>query len=477
MNTGYNFWDPSVWSFIVSVTILFVMIIFANFLIRVIKPLRKLLIPAPVLGGFILLVVLALVDKVFGVELISTKTMELITFHGLGLGCAAMSLKTSHRSKNKHAQRDIFRSSLLTASGYLIQAVTGLIISLLLYFTIRSCFFAGMLLPMGYGQGPGQAYTWGHTYETSWGFADGTSFGLTVSAMGFVSCSVGGVIYLNHMRKKGDPKVANKIGDANVIENLKLEDLVGENDIPMSDSMDKMSVQLGVAFFAYTVAYLVVLGLSTLCDASGVGLLTGTVKPLLWGFNFIFATLSGTVIKSIINLLKKKQVIKKDYLNNHMLDRISGFTFDLMIVASIGAINLMAFANPKFVLPLLLMCVTGAVVTFLYVDHVCKRLFPTYKDESFLAFFGMLTGVIGPGIILLRQIDPSFESPAAHNLIYQTLWTALLGFPLLLFMGFAPKSLTWGFITLGIDVVMFIVFYLIIRILTRYPKTEKEMNN
>jgi len=475
MNTNYNLWDSSVWSFIVSVAILFVMILFANFLIRVIKPLRKLLIPAPVLGGFILLGILLIFDKVFDIVLIKPAMMELLTYHGLGLGCAAMALKTSDKSKSKHAQRDIFRSSLVTTSGYLIQAVTGLAISLLLYFIIQSCFFSGMLVPMGYGQGPGQAYNWGHTYEASWGFTDGTSFGLTVSAMGFVVCSIGGVIYLNIMRRKGSPKVSQKLGDADVIEKISLDELVGKNDIPMTDSMDKMSVQLGAAFAAYSIAYFITYGLSTVCDLSGIGLMKDTVKPLLWGFNFIFSTISGTVIKIVINSLHKKQIIKKTYLNNNMLDRVSGFMFDIMIVASIGAINLSAFRNPEFILPLLLMCITAAVVTYLYVNHVCKRLFLTYNDESFLALYGMLTGVVGTGIILLRQIDPSFKTRAANNLIYQTLWTCLMGFPLLLFMGFVPRSIVWGFITLGVNISMFIVFYLIIRIITRQSKRDEEI--
>ena len=71
----------------------------------------------------------------------------------------------------------------------------------------------------------------------------------------------------------------------------------------------------------------------------------------------------------------------------------------------------------------------------------------------------MLTGVVGTGIILLRQIDPKLETPASTNLVFQTLWACLTGFPLLLLMGFVPRSLTWCFIALGIFVVALIAFY------------------
>lgn len=54
----------------------------------------------------------------------------------------------------------------------------GLVVTIGLYYLIDSFFASGILLPMGYGQGPGQAYNWGHTYEVSYGFTNGTSFGL-----------------------------------------------------------------------------------------------------------------------------------------------------------------------------------------------------------------------------------------------------------------------------------------------------------
>ena len=106
------------------------------------------------------------------------------------------------------------------------------------------------------------------------------------------------------------------------------------------------------------------------------------------------------------------------------------------------------------------------------MDHVCKRLFPQYGEESFLALYGMLTGVVGTGVILLRQIDPKFETPACKNLVFQTLWTCLMGFPLLLLMGFVPRSLTWQFITLGVNTAMFCVFYLWIRLASRKNRAK-----
>lgn len=468
MTTGFDLWDFQVWDFFITLAILFAAMILANFLIKVIKPIRKLLIPAPVLGGFLLLAFLGIYKAISGNDILEPSTLEMLTYHGLGLGCAALALKTSEKKPNQHAGREIFNSSLVTTSTYLLQGICGLAISIGLFFLINCWPASGMLVPMGYGQGPGQAYNWGHTYETTWGFENGTSFGLTVAALGFVACSIGGVLYLNIMRRRHNPKILTDVQKAELAEQAFMEEgkagIMGKNEIPLSDTMDKLSVQFALTFLAYAIALGISYGVSILCDMSGVGILVDTVKPLFWGFNFIFATIGGIIIKAIMNGCTKKGLMKKVYTNNVLLDRVSGLMFDVMIVAAIGSINLSAFKQKSFVIPMLVMCAVAAVLSYLYVSHVCKKLFPKYNDESFLALYGMLTGVVGTGVILLREIDPRFETLACNNLLLQTLWTCLLGFPILLLMGFAPRSMSWAFITLGILVVLFIVFYVWIRL-------------
>lgn len=472
MTTGYSLWDYQVWEFIVALSVLFIAMLAANFLIRLIKPLRRLLIPSPVLGGFMLLLFLYIWKSITGASLITSSTMELMTYHGLGLGCAALALKSSAKESNSRAQREIFNSALVTTSTYLLQAVVGLAISFGLSFVLNCWPASGMLVPMGYGQGPGQAYNWGHTYEMSWGFQNGTSFGLTVAAMGFVACSIGGVIYLNVMRHKGNPKATARVGDGDVVDELSPADVAGPNEIPLSDSIDKLSVEFGLVFVTYLITYGIMYVLSALCDLSGVNLLTGTVKPIIWGFNFIFSTLAGILVRKVFAVSKKAGLLKKDYTNNMMLDRVSGVMFDLMIVAAIGAINLDAFKEHAFVIPMLVMCIAAGVASYYYVSHVCNMLFPGYNDESFLALYGMLTGVVGTGVILLRQIDPRFETAACKNLLFQTLWTCLLGFPMLLLMGFVARSTTWLIITLAICAVMLAVFYVWIRLAARRVRKD-----
>ena len=463
MTSGQNFWDLSVWNLMIELTILLVGMLTANMLRRLIKPLRQSLIPSAVLGGFIILFGNLAYEGIFGYSLFNTVTMETLTYHGLGLGFVAVALKVSDKKHSKNARRDIFNSGLTTVSSYLLQGLLGLAITIGLFYAMGSWASSGLLLPMGYGQGPGQAYNWGHIYAMATeypAFENGTSFGLTIAAMGFVSAGLGGVIYLNIMKRKG--RVKPGIMDADEMEDLTAHDITKKGEIPMSESLDKLTVQIGLVFFTYMAAYVLMWLISLGLDSTGNKFLVGTVKPLIWGFNFLIGTVLAILFKRVLGRLQERGVIKRQYINNFMLSRISGVMFDIMVVASIAAIDLSAFTHREFVIPLIVVCLVGAVATFFQVRFIARRLFPAYQDEAFLSMYGLLTGTASTGVILVREIDPTFETPAANNLIYQQLWAIVFGFPMLLLLGFAPISLGNTWLTLGALVVLFIIINLIL---------------
>ena len=343
----------------------------------------------------------------------------------------------------------VIETGALTASSYVIQGIVGLLVTIPFFLWGKKIFYAaGLLLPMGYGQGPGQALNFGKIFtqaaaDQGLTFA-GADFGLSIAATGFIVGSLMGVIYMNYLRRKGKLS-RKKIADAQV---NKLEDYEGKNEIPDAESIDKLSVQVCMVLFVYFLVYLFTHWIQGM-ELGNFG--EKTLKPMLWGFNFLIGTLFGILFKWILSRFKKARFIKREYINNYMLNRISGLCFDVMIVAGTAAISFDEFG--KFVLPFAIICALGALVTFVYVLYISKHLYPDYQYEGFFSMFGMLTGTASNGMILLREIDPKFETPAANNLVLQTLSAIVLGFPVLLLMGFAPKSLQATWITLGILVV------------------------
>lgn len=467
MTSGFSFWDSNVWSFVVTLAVLLGAMLLANLFRRKIPLFKDSLLPSSVLGGFLVLILDTIYKNIFGNSMFDLTTLEALTYHGLGLGFIALAWRHLDGVKGKKARRDVFNTATVTVGGYLIQAVVGLIITIVLFYLIGGFAAGGVLLPMGYGQGPGQAFNWGSTYENAYGFVHGTSFGLTIAAMGFVSACVGGLFYLNR-------KCKSKRTDANVLEtsdDMKLEDFRDVNEIPVSESLDKLTVQLGLVFLTYAITYLSMWALYKFVFLSKGGFLMNTVNPLVWGFNFLIGTAWAILFKGLGDKLRKKNIIHRKYTNNYMLNRISGFMFDIMVVASIASINLSAFKHKEFWVPLLILCVAGAIVTYIYVNKICKKLFPDYSDEMFLAMYGMLTGTASTGVILLREIDPLFKSPASHNIIYQNLWAIVLGAPMLLSLGFVARSMTHLYICLAILTALFLVILLFQ--LKRKPCKEK----
>ena len=450
------FATDQVWSVMLQLCIIAVGLLAGNILRTKVPFMQKSLIPSALIGGALILIFRWLYSDVLGWEdLINKSTMEIITYHALGLGFVALALK-NNKVESKSSTMKVVETGTLTASTYIIQGIVGLLVTIPMFYFGKQIFYAaGLLLPMGYGQGPGQALNFGTIYMDRAAEQDiafpGKDFGLSIAAMGFIIGCVVGVIYLNILKKKGKIKIAEiKEKQMN-----KLSDYEGENEIPDTESVDKLSIQFCLILFTYLLVYLFNHFLQTL-DLGNFG--EKTLMPLMWGFNFLLGTLFGIMIKGIMNGLKRANIMKREYINNYLLNRISGFFFDIMIVAGTAAINFTEFKG--FVLPYILVCTLGAIATFWFVLKVCKHLYPNYTYEGFFSMFGMLTGTASNGMILLREIDPKFETPAANNLDLQSLPAVALGFPVLLLVSLAPQGFTQALITLGILIVVFIIFNL-----------------
>ena len=163
-------------------------------------------------------------------------------------------------------------------------------------------------------------------------------------------------------------------------------------------------------------------------------------------------------MKTILNVSKKAAVIKKQYTNNFLMTRACNFFFDIMVVAGIAAIRIDMVE--KYWGILLILGVVGAFITYAYIRITSNALFPTYAEEQFLAMYGMLTGTASTGVILLREIDGDFKTPAADNMVYQNFPAIVFGFPLMLLATLAPQKPILTFIILFIFfVVMNIILF------------------
>ena len=173
------------------------------------------------------------------------------------------------------------------------------------------------------------------------------------------------------------------------------------------------------------------------------------------------------LVRWLLDKAKSAKMMERQYQNNYLLNRISGFFFDIMIVAGIAAINPEELSG--LWVPFILLCIAGAALTWLYLATVCKAVYKGYYYEGLISMYGMLTGTIGSGILLVREIDPDFETPAANNLVLGSSFAIIFGAPVLLLIGLAPKSDLMCLLTLGLAVA-----YLCVMLLIIYKAKSKE---
>ncbi len=427
-----NFWDYSVWGTLNVIAVLLASLLVGNILKKTVGILKNSLIPISVIGGGILIFVAWIYKLITGDIMFDTaffgasgtKTLEMFTYHCLALGFIASTLKTSDGKVTKERAVEVFNTGVTTVSTYLLQAVLGFAITMVAALVIEDFFeAAGVLLPFGYGQGSGQALNYGGIYENEYGFEGGKSFGLTIAAFGFLSASIGGVIHLNILKRKG--KIIKRTGTKNQFN----ENIEAADEIPMQESIDKMTIQIALIVVGYLLTYFIM---------NGLGMLLPGMRSVIFGFNFIIGVLSATLIKETMRFLKKKNAIQQNYTNNFLLTRACNFFFDIMVVSGIAAIRLSVLEEYWGIM--LILGAAGLFSTYFYNHYVAKKLFPGYVEEQFLMMYGMLTGTASTGTILLREIDGDFETPAADNMVYQNFPAIVFGFPMMLLATLAPEK-------------------------------------
>ena len=451
----YSANNIALWKSIIQLAIIAGVLLVAHFLRRGIPFIRKSLMPTAVLAGFILLIL-----KALGILVPDTEFMEWLTYHGIAIGFIAMSLKVPDRTGSEKGSLVGLKSGAIIVGSYMIQGITGLVVSLILAKTLVPNLFpaSGLLLPMGYGQGPGQANNIGSSYEAL-GFAGGRSFGLAIAAAGYLCACIVGVIYINYLVKAG--KITRKTGSGKDLTEVTVSTFQSEDEIPISESVDRFSVQVALVILVYLITFLITKGICDGLRAVSPGLVK-TVESLLWGFNFIIGSAIAILVRLILKKLQKGKVLSAQYQNNYLLSRISGLAFDLMITAGIASIDFGDLSG--LWVPFILMVLLGAFITMLNLRYVCKKVYGDYYYEGLMSMYGMMTGTISSGVLLLRELDPDLKTPAANNLVLGSSFGILLGAPLLVLVSLASRSFTMCLVTLGLLVVYYVILLLIVNI-------------
>ncbi len=415
------------WGVITYFLLIGVLMFVAKVLKTWVPGLNKVVIPTALLGGFIGLVLsLILAPIIIGEDtFIDVEVMGYIVYHALAIGFIALALK---RNDSK-IKKKIWSTGMLITSTYSLQAIIGII----LVFVLFSDKFlgSGMLVALGFGQGPGLALSIGNMW-TDMLEGNGATLGVSYAFLGFVFGGTIGVILINLIsRKRGFVNVRKYNEESSGKATVEI-DTVKEISL-----LDGLTTQVIIISIIYGFVYLILVLAHRLLGTTDIG---GTVYGLLKGFNFIIGILIALLYKQGLKAVEKKGKNIRFMTNNYILSNIASFSFNIMIAGSVLTITLDFLAS--YGIQLVTTAAIAGIVTLFYLKFMTKRIYPNYQDEYFIGLFGMLTGVASTGLALLKGIDPNLESPVAEEMVLGSGTAISMALPLFAIL-FIP-SLAYG---------------------------------
>ena len=402
---------------------------------------QNYLIPSCLIGG-----VLGLVLESCGVIRFPSEGWETFAYHLFNISFISVGLTAGSAAEEKaRTDKGYFKGAFwmcltMTSSFGLQAALGGLLVILcgLLGSELFPTF--GFLVPMGFEEGPGQALSFGKVWEGA-GFEHGATIGLTFAAAGFLFSFFVGVPLANWGLRKGLATHGGGSLSPEFIKGVYSKDKKGGpagNLTTHSANIDTLAFHVALIGVVYALTYGFTLLLSKV-----VATFAPDVAAMLWGFFFFFGL--------SIAFLVKTGVQKSGA--GHLLDggvqrRLTGWSVDYLIVATIMAIQLVVVW--KFIVPIAAMALACGAVTTLLTVYLGRRLW-SYNLERMVAIYGVVTGTVSSGLLLLRIVDPEFKTPVAVEIGIMNLFMV----PVVLGSGILVNAPLWWGWSLGLTVLVF----------------------
>jgi glutamate:Na+ symporter, ESS family len=406
-------------------------LLMATLIRRYVPIVQQSLIPNNILAGLIALGLGTLFS-----DFINQEHMGLYVYHLLGLTFIAVAM-----SKPKAASgMSPVHTGMLFIATYLVQGIIGMVITFALIFTIMPDLYPGfgLLIPLGFGMGPGIAYSVGSNWE-SYGFVSGGIAGLSIAAVGFSFAYIHGIFWMRKGIKAG---LTSLIPKDQALSRELLTGLLPTSNRPImgrhttaSEAIESLSLHWSMVGLVYALTWLLLSGVASVLLQLGAESELST----LWSFHFIFCSVIGIFVRALIDRFDMDH-----HIDEGIMSSTGNLFVDVMITASLAGISLAVVG--EYWIPLLLCGVLGGVATYFFIKNVSRFVFKTWNFERMLAAYAVMTGTIQSGLVLLRVLDPKYESPVSIDLVYASGFALVFGFPLLILinapMTFFEDSLT-----------------------------------
>ena len=406
------------WTVIIYFLFMGVLLFIGKILKTKLPFLNRIVLPTALLGGVLGLVFSSAVIP--GSYTIDTTIMTTIVYHCLALGFIALTLKQGQAKGNKK----IWSTGMVITSTYALQGFIGIL--LVMIFFSDKFVGSGMLLALGFGQGPGLAQSFGSMW-TEMLNGHGAALGVSYAVLGFLIGGTIGVLLINLISRKRNIKKTKRYYDTSITTHEIKVDTVKEVSV-----MDGITIQIVIISLIYFLVWGTLYVLSALLTTEAGGTIGDTVYGLVKGFNFILGILYAMIYKKILKKFEKHGKNMSFMTNDYVLSNLSSYFFNIMICGAVLSITFDFLKSYGILLAVI--ASVGAVITLLYLRFVTKKVYNENNDEYFVGLFGMLTGTASTGIALLKGLDRNLETPVAEELVLGSGTAISIALPLFVFL-------------------------------------------
>lgn len=413
---------------------------------------QRYLFPSCLIGGL-----LGSIAMNLGWINVSTDLLESFAFHFFNISFISAGLTKDSKVRNSWKKKwkflqGTFWMALTQGITFPLQAIIGgLVVLGFGLFGVELFTTFGFLSPLGFNEGPGQALSFGKTWE-GLGFADAATIGLAFAAIGYLFSFFIGVPLANWGLRKGLAAGGNRRLPNEFVRGYlpvaKKGDSAGSLKLHPSN-IDSLAYQAALIGLVYVITYFLVDYLGSFFDQN--------TARMIWGFFFFFGLIVAVILRSLMDLLQI------GYLADEGIQkRITGWSVDYLIVAMVPAIQISVIW--QYALPVATISLINGLLTTLVVLYLGRRLI-SENLERMLAIFGTVTGTISCGLLLLRISDPNFKTSVAMELAIMNIFVLAIITPCTILVN-AP--LWWGWkleLTLLAYLGIAIVSYLLLRLL------------
>ena len=310
----------------------------------------------------------------------------------------------------------------------------------------------GGIIPVGFEGGHGTAGGLAATFEDR-GWPEGKDLALASATAGVTSAIIVGMVLINWAARRGrlaggrKPAALSTLERAGIIPREKRPS-AGRLTVS-SDAIGSLTLHLVVIGVAVLIGYLIKEGAWAVEGRLSAGLDAAARKGsalyiMIRSFPlFPLCMIGGLVVQFI-----EDRFDKHDLIDPGLTRRVQNAALDFLVVAAIATIRLEAVT--ALLAPFVIVVAAGIGWNVFCVTVLARRMLPDAWFERSIAEMGQSMGVTATGLLLLRVVDPDYETPAADafaskQLLHEPfmgggLWTST-AIPLLAIWGSLPVFL------------------------------------